>query len=73
MKQQLRAVVKLTGILAVATLVVSLVRLALTNINPMNIPYVVGSVMLGIALYTLYTIFLAQVKYEDKLKEIAKK
>ena len=73
MKQQLRAVIRLTGILALAVLVVSLVRLALTNIDPINVPYAVGAVILGIALYTLYTIVLAQVKYEDKLKEIAKK
>jgi hypothetical protein len=73
MKQQLKAAIRLTGILALATLVIALVRLALTNIDPISIPYVVGSVVLGIALYTLYTIVLAQVKYEDKLKELAKK
>jgi len=73
MKQQLKAAIRLTGILALAILVIALVRLALTNIDPISIPYVVGSVMLGIALYTLYTIVLAQVKYEDKLKELAKK
>ena len=73
MKQQLKAAIRLTGILALAILVMALVRLALTNIDPISIPYIVGSVMLGIALYTLYTIVLAQVKYEDKLKELAKK
>ena len=73
MKQELRAVGMVAGMLTVAVSATLIVRLALTNINAENLPYVIGAGLLGIALYTLYSICLAQIKYTDKLKEIAKK
>jgi hypothetical protein len=36
-------------------------------------PYVAGGLALMIVLYLLYTIALAQVRYEDKIKEITRK
>ena len=36
-------------------------------------PIILVSLALGIAVYTLYSIALAQLKYEEKLKEISKK
>lgn len=73
MKQQLKAVGMLLGMVAMSILVVVLVRLALANIGTATLPYVVGAGILGIVLYALYSICLAQIKYEDKLKELGKK
>jgi hypothetical protein len=73
MKQELRAVGMVTGMVAVAVSVTIIVKLALANISAEAVPYVIGAVFLGIAFYTLYSICLAQIKYTDKIKEIAKK
>ena len=73
MKQKLKAVGMVASMVALATSTVLLIRLVLTNISTDTVPYIVGAGFLGIALYTLYSIFLAQIKYEDKIKEIAKK
>jgi hypothetical protein len=35
--------------------------------------YTAGTAMVGIILYTLYGVCLEQIKYKDKIKEIAKK
>ena len=73
MKQELKAVGMVVGLVALATSVTLIIRLVLTNISTEAVPYILGAGFVGIALYTLYSIFLAQIKYEDKIKEIAKK
>jgi len=71
--QRLRAVGIVTGMLAVSTTILVAIKLAITYITAEMAPYVAGGLALMIVLYLLYTIALAQVRYEDKIKEITQK
>jgi hypothetical protein len=71
--QRLRAVGIVAGMLAVCTAIIVALRLAITYITAELAPYVAGGLALAIVLYLLYTIALAQVRYEDKIKEITQK
>jgi ABC-type transport system involved in Fe-S cluster assembly fused permease/ATPase subunit len=68
--QRLRAVGIVAGMLAVTTTIIVTIKLAITYITTELAPYVAGGLALAIVLYLLYTIALAQVRYEDKIKEI---
>jgi uncharacterized membrane protein YidH (DUF202 family) len=71
--QQLRAVGIVAGMLAVCTTILIAIKLAFTYLTEEMMPYVAGGLALMIILYLLYTIALAQVRYEDKIKEITRK
>jgi threonine/homoserine/homoserine lactone efflux protein len=71
--QRLRAVGIVAGMLAVSVLVMLALKLAFTYLTVETAPYAVAVVILSGAVYLLYSIALAQVRYEDKIKEIAQK
>lgn len=62
-----------TGMLTVSLSVILTLKLAFTYITAETAPYAVAVVVFAGAVYLLYSIALAQVRYEDKLKEIAQK
>jgi threonine/homoserine/homoserine lactone efflux protein len=71
--QRLRAVAIVAGMLTVSVSVALGLKLAFTYLTVETAPYAVAVVILSGAVYLLYSIALAQVRYEDKLKEIAQK
>jgi threonine/homoserine/homoserine lactone efflux protein len=71
--QRLRAVAIVAGMLTVSVSVILVLKLAFTYLTVETAPYAVAVVVLSGAVYLLYSIALAQVRYEDKLKEIAQK
>ena len=70
MNQKLRAVSRVSGMLAAVSIGVLLVKLAITYISVEAVPYVVGISLLAVCFYFLYSIALAQIRYEDKLKDM---
>ena len=71
--QRLRAVAIVTGMLTVSVSVMLALKLAFTYLTIETAPYAVAAVVFAGSVYLLYSIALAQVRYEDKLKEIAQK
>jgi threonine/homoserine/homoserine lactone efflux protein len=71
--QRLRAVAMTAGMLAVSMLIMLVLKLAFTYLTVETAPYAAAVVVLSGAVYLLYSIALAQVQYEDKIKEIAQK
>ena len=71
--QRLRAVAIVAGMLTVSVSVMLVLKLAFSYLTVETAPYAVAVVVLSGAVYLLYSIALAQVRYEDKLKEIAQK
>ena len=71
--QRLRAVAIVAGMLTVSVSVVLALKLAFTYLTAETAPYAVAVVILSGAVYFLYSIALAQVRYEDQLKEITRK
>lgn len=71
--QRLRAVAMVAGMLTVSVLIMLALKLAFTYITVETAPYAAAVVILSGAVYLLYSIALAQIRYEDKLKEIAQK
>ena len=61
------------GMLAVSVSVMLTLKLAFTYLTVETAPYAVAVVVLSGAVYLLYSIALAQVRYEDKLKDLGKK
>ena len=61
------------GMLTVSLSVMLALKLAFTYLTVETAPYAAAVVVLSGAVYLLYSIALAQVRYEDKLKEIAQK
>jgi hypothetical protein len=56
--------------LAAVSIGVLLVKLAIAYISVEAVPYVVAIALLGVSVYFLYSIALAQIKYEDTLKNL---
>jgi ABC-type transport system involved in Fe-S cluster assembly fused permease/ATPase subunit len=71
--QRLRAAGIVAGMLAVCTAILVAIKLVFTYLTVAMMPYMAGGLALMIVLYLLYTIALAQVRYEDKIKEITQK
>ena len=71
--QRLRAVAMVVGMLTVSVSVMLVLKLAFTYLTVETAPYAVAVVVLSGAVYLLYSIALAQVRYEDKLKNLGKK
>jgi threonine/homoserine/homoserine lactone efflux protein len=71
--QRLRAIGIVAGMLAVSVSVMLALKLAFTYLTVETAPYAAAVVVLSGAVYLLYSIALAQVRYEDKLKEIVQK
>jgi ABC-type transport system involved in Fe-S cluster assembly fused permease/ATPase subunit len=71
--QRLRAIGIVAGMLAITTTILVAIKLVFTYLTEEMMPYVAGGLALMIILYLLYTIALAQVRYEDKIKEITPK
>jgi threonine/homoserine/homoserine lactone efflux protein len=71
--QRLRAVAMTAGMLAVSMLIMLVLKLAFTYLTVETAPYAAALVILSGAVYLLYSIALAQVRYEDTLKKIARK
>ena len=72
MTQKLRAVGMVAGLVGTAISVVVIIKLVFTYSSPDIIMYTAGTAMVGIMLYTLYGVCLDQIKYKDKINEIAK-
>ena len=73
MNIKIKAGLVVTGIITTSVTVVALLKLVVTYISSETMPLILVSLVLGIAVYTLYSIALAQLTYEEKLKEISKK
>jgi hypothetical protein len=73
MNQKLRAISRVSGMLAVIGLGVLLLKLAITYISVEAVPYVIAFALLAVSVYFLYSIALAQIKYEDQLKSMVDK
>jgi threonine/homoserine/homoserine lactone efflux protein len=71
--QRVRAVAIVAGMLTVSLSVILALKLAFTYLTVETAPYAAAVVVLSGAVYLLYSIALAQVRYEDKLKEISQK
>lgn len=71
--QRLRATAIVAGMLTVSLSVILALKLAFTYLTVETAPYAAAVVVLSGAVYLLYSIALAQVRYEDKLKEISQK
>lgn len=71
--QRLRAVAIVAGMLTVSVSIMLVLKLAFTYITAETAPYAAAVVILSGAVYLLYSIALAQVRYEDTLKDLGKK
>jgi threonine/homoserine/homoserine lactone efflux protein len=71
--QRLRAAAIVAGMLTVSVSVVLTLKLAFTYLTVETAPYAAAVVILSGAVYLLYSIALAQVRYEDQLKKITRK
>jgi hypothetical protein len=70
MNQKLKAMGVVAGMLGISVSAILLVKLAFTYITPEAAPFVVGAILISACLYVLYRIALAQIQYEDKLKDL---
>lgn len=70
MNQRLRAVGVVAGMLAISVSAVLLLKLAFTYITPEAAPFVLGAIGIAICLYILYSIALAKIQFDDKLKDM---
>ena len=73
MNIKVKAGLVVVGIIATSVTVVTLLKLVITYISSETMPLILVSLALGIAIYTLYSIALAQLTYEEKLKQLSKK
>ena len=73
MNIKVKAGLVVTGIIATSVAVVTLLKLVVTYLSSETMPLVLVSLALGLAIYTLYSVALAQLKYEEKLKQLSKK
>ena len=73
MNIKVKAGLVVAGIIATSVTVVTLLKLVITYISSETMPLILVSLALGIAIYTLYSIALAQLTYEEKLKQLSKK
>ena len=73
MNIKVKAGLVVAGIIATSVTVVTLLKLVVTYISSETMPLILVSLALGIAIYTLYSIALAQLTYEEKLKQLSKK
>ncbi len=73
MNIKVKAGLVVAGIIATSVTVVTLLKLVVTYISSETMPLILVSLALGLAIYTLYSIALAQLTYEEKLKQLSKK
>ena len=73
MNIKVKAGLVVTGIIATSVAVAALLKLVVTYISSETMPLILVSLALGLAIYTLYSIALAQLTYEEKLKQLSKK
>ena len=73
MNIKVKAGLVVAGIIATSVTVVTLLKLVITYISSETMPLILVSLALGLAIYTLYSIALAQLTYEEKLKQLSKK
>ena len=73
MNIKVKAGLVVVGIIATSVTVVTLLKLVITYISSETMPLILVSLALGLAIYTLYSIALAQLTYEEKLKQLSKK
>ena len=71
--QKVKATVRTVAFVAVIVGVSIVFQLVLANLSRQEILTVFMGFVGGVALYSVYSLFLAQIKYEDKIKEIAQK
>ena len=70
MNQRLRAVGVVAGMMGISVSAILAIKLAFTYITPEMTPFVVGGILISACLYVLYRIALAQIQYEDRLKDM---
>ena len=73
MNIKVKAGLVVAGIIATSVTVVTLLKLVVTYISSETMPLILVSLALGLSIYTLYSIALAQLTYEEKLKQLSKK
>jgi len=71
--QKAKAVAKTAAFVAVIVGVSIILQLVLANLTRQEILTVFMGLLGGVALYTVYGLFLAQIEYEDKIREMGKK
>ena len=77
MNIKVKAVLVVVGIISTATLTALALKLAITYIPAESIPKIVAGLVIGIVLYTMYSIILSKLeideRYETGLKKILDK
>jgi len=73
MKQQTQAILQVARMIGVAGLVAIAVNLALVYVPPNTLGIICGIFATGFILKCWYDIALSDIRYREKLKEIAKK
>ena len=73
MNIKVKAGLVVAGIIATSVAVVTLLKLVVTYLSSETMPLVLVLLALGLAIYTLYSVALAQLTYEEKLKQLSKK
>ena len=73
MKQETRAILKVAGVFGSAALGSGVMVLALKYLTLQEISITLGVLTFGIFSKLMYDVALAQVKYDDKIKEMTKK
>ena len=71
--QRVRAVGIVTGMLTVSVTAILAIKLVFPYISPDVLPKIALGAFAGVMVYILYSIALAQVQYEDRVKELGKK
>lgn len=71
--QKVKAAVRTALFVAVIVGISAILRLVLANLTGQQIFTGFMILLGGMALYTVYGLFLAQIEYDDKIREIGKK
>ena len=71
--QKAKAAVRTVAFVAVVAIASIILRLVLANLTEQQIFTGFMILLGGMALYTVYGLFLAQIEYDDKIREMGKK
>ena len=71
--QKARAVLATAAMITLVVTVTAVVQLVATYLDRETIMKGLAGIVLLFLLYTVYSLFLAKIQYDDKIREIAKK
>ena len=71
--QPVKAAIRTVLFVALVVGISTTIQLAFTNLTGQQLLTGFMVFIGGVTIYTIYEIFLAQIKYEDKIREIARK